>query len=200
MGGRGPVGLTMGMIFWAGLSGLVTVLTGPWWGARKPLSGRVRLMTGLFTVLVILFGRLINPAWSSVYDGLVVLWVVAAWVDIRERIIPNRIVVLTLVWSVLFISVGWRSVLTGGCLFLFYLAINLISRGGLGMGDVKLSGVIGFALGWPQGLLATVSGIWVAGFYALFLVLFKRKNRQDSIALGPFLAFGGIIGLLDLIH
>jgi leader peptidase (prepilin peptidase)/N-methyltransferase len=124
-------------------------------------------------------------------------------VDATERIIPNRLVVLSLGWS--FATYPWThffaasSVACGLGLGLLLLLVHITTRGGLGMGDVKYSVALGVALGWPEGLLALVAGIWAAGLYALVLILARKAKRQDSIPLGPFLVFGGLLGLLGAI-
>ncbi|MBR1886003.1 MAG: prepilin peptidase [Schwartzia sp.] len=70
------------------------------------------------------------------------------------------------------------------------LAIRMLSRGGLGGGDVKLAAAGGLWLGWQGALLALALAAWSGGLAAIFLLASGKKRRRDSVAFGPFLAFG----------
>ena len=83
----------------------------------------------------------------------------------------------------------------GAGLFLFLFAV--IFRGALGMGDVKLGGVLGLYLSGSV-VVAIVAGI-LAGGVAAVIVLARtgiRAGAKTKIAYGPYLAIGGIVGLL----
>lgn len=172
-----------------------------WWGGSRavPLRARFWLMIAVIGIGW-LAPQLFPHSWRWSYNGFVAIWAVVAWVDFSERIIPNRLVVATVAWALVESpqdGYHWLVALaTGAGIFLFYLVVHLVTRGGLGMGDVKFSGAVGFGLGWPAGLTATVAGVWAAGLFAAWLLVARRRSGHDSIALGPFLALGGIVGLL----
>ncbi len=182
----------------------LAALSAPWWGGGLAVPWAHRLSVAGSIVALNMGGLFFDKHWDPNFAVFVSLWTVMAYVDWRERIIPNRLILLTVGWGV--IATPWSgrlllvNVATGAGLLIFFFLINLVTRGGVGMGDVKFSGAEGFALGWPQGLLALAMGIWAAGIYALALVLFFRRTRQQAIALGPFLALGGFLGLLGVIH
>ncbi|MCL5971193.1 MAG: A24 family peptidase [Firmicutes bacterium] len=175
-----------------------------WWGGQAAIASNLRwiatLVMAATTVVVLVVLRSYDP-WVAV--GYLGLWLVIAMVDATERIIPNRLVTLSLAWS--FATYPWThffvvtSVACGLGLGLLLLLVHILTRGGLGMGDVKYSVALGVALGWPEGLLALVAGIWAAGLYALVLVLARKAKRHDSIPLGPFLVLGGLLGLMGAI-
>lgn len=84
-------------------------------------------------------------------------------------------------------------------LLVLYLVQWLIVPTQIGLGDVKLSGVLGLYLGW-LGL-----GAWVAGVFAMFLLggvfsvvllLTGRATRKSSIAFGPFMLAGALLAIL----
>ncbi len=185
-------------------SGIAAGALAPWWGGRTTPSRRVRWGVATAVWLISLAGAGWDSHWRLWNDGFVALGCVVAVVDARDRIIPNRLVALTALWTLSGGAAPWAHWLaaleTGGGIFLFYLVIHLLTRGGLGMGDVKYGGALGVALGWPAALAALAAGVWAAGIYALYLLVFRKKRRTDAIALGPFLAFGGIIGILERIH
>lgn len=76
------------------------------------------------------------------------------------------------------------------------LAIVVISRGGMGMGDVKLEAMIGAFLGLGPMLASLVTGIVLGGVIALLLLLFKIRGPRDMIPYGPFLITGAWLVML----
>ncbi len=116
-------------------------------------------------------------------------------IDGKSYIIPNSLTVLLFT-----VGIGYHfitqelSVLNRviGCTagFAVLMLLAMISRGGIGGGDIKLAAVMGFWLGFPEVLhflfVAAVSGS-VGG---VLLMIFKKKGRLDPIPFGPFLALG----------
>lgn len=91
----------------------------------------------------------------------------------------------------------------GGLLFIVIAISNwMYSRshpevpGGMGMGDMKLSAMLGAFLGWRLGLFALFVAVMVGGVVAAGLLLTGRKGRKDALPFGPFLALGGATALL----
>jgi leader peptidase (prepilin peptidase)/N-methyltransferase len=79
----------------------------------------------------------------------------------------------------------------------FLLAFALAYPRGMGMGDVKLAGVLGLYLGRSVAvalLVAVLAGV-IVGVVAMIRVG-VTQGRKTAIPFGPFLAFGGVIGLL----
>lgn len=80
----------------------------------------------------------------------------------------------------------------------FFLLV-LASPAALGLGDVKLIGVLGLLLGW-QGwrdvLVGTFLGFLLAACAAVFLLATRRAGRRDTVPFGPFLLLGALVALL----
>ena len=124
--------------------------------------------------------------------------VVISAIDLEHRIIPNRIVVpaagVVLVGrTVTHPSVEWVAAGFGASLFLLLAA--LAYPAGMGMGDVKLALLLGFAVGRsvPVALMLGMVSALVPS-----LVLLARhgsKARKMAIPFGPFLALGGLVAL-----
>ena len=76
------------------------------------------------------------------------------------------------------------------------LAIYLVSRGGMGAGDVKLSGMIGVFLGWRLTALALFLSFLSGAVVGMGLVIIGKKGRKDAIPFVPFLAFGAVVASL----
>jgi len=124
----------------------------------------------------------------------------AAVADWAERVIPNRWVLLAALvgpvrWGLGVSPIG-PAVMLGAGLGVFFFALYVLMRGGLGLGDVKLSAALGLALGWPRGLDAFVWGVLAAGLYAVLLLAGRRVRMGDSMAFGPFLALGAVLAVL----
>jgi leader peptidase (prepilin peptidase) / N-methyltransferase len=135
--------------------------------------------------------------------GLVFVTMLAAitLTDLERRVIPNKILLVAAVAGVAIAAVGDPASLpprliaaaaAGGGLFLVVLAYPK----GMGLGDVKLAAVMGLFLGRnvaPALLVALLAGSVVG------LALIARDGaeaRKRAIPFGPFLALGGIVGLL----
>lgn len=174
-----------------------------WWGAPTRQTDRV-VAAGLSLAAVVGLGIALGyPGQLAWFVPLIGLLAIVGVVDYRHQIIPNRLVLATALWAVVLrLHEGhWSSAaLVSVAAFAFYLIVNVVTRGGLGMGDVKFAAVLALALGYPAGVVSLVLGMWAAGFYAVWLLLKSRGNRAQFMALGPFLALGGFVGLFDLLH
>jgi leader peptidase (prepilin peptidase)/N-methyltransferase len=134
---------------------------------------------------------------------LILLLVPAALIDIEHRIIPNK---LTGAGALLALGLGTAldpageptRLIAGAAAGGFLLAAALAYPGGMGMGDVKLAGVMGLFLGAavaPAILIALVSGVLVGAV----IVARKgaRQGRKTAVPFGPFLALGGIVAVFS---
>jgi leader peptidase (prepilin peptidase)/N-methyltransferase len=121
--------------------------------------------------------------------------------DLEQRIIPNKILLVAAVLGVAIAAVADPDSLperaiaaaaAGGLLF----AAALAYPRGMGLGDVKLAAVMGLFLGRnvaPAILVALLAGSIVG------LAMIARHGaaaRKRAIPFGPFLALGGVVGLL----
>ena len=91
-----------------------------------------------------------------------------------------------------------NSALVGVGAFLFFLIIFLIYPGGMGLGDVKLAGVLGLLVGYPAILVAIWLSTVIAGALAVLLLLLRVRGRKDALPFGSFLAGGAYVVLLAL--
>jgi leader peptidase (prepilin peptidase) / N-methyltransferase len=132
---------------------------------------------------------------------LILLLVPAALIDLEHRIIPNR---LTGAGALLALALGAAldpageptRLIAGAAAGGFLLLAALAYPGGMGMGDVKLAGMMGLFLGSavaPAILIALLSGV-LAG-----AVIVARKGahagRKTAVPFGPFLALGGVVAI-----
>jgi leader peptidase (prepilin peptidase)/N-methyltransferase len=122
-------------------------------------------------------------------------------IDLRERIIPNKILLPSAIAAIVAGALLDPSYLpeqliagaaAGGFLLVFVLAYPR----GMGMGDVKLAAVLGLYLGRSVAvalLVGVLAGTLVGG--AVMARVGVKAGRKTAIPFGPFLAFGGLVGL-----
>ncbi|AFV03059.1 Leader peptidase (Prepilin peptidase) [Dehalobacter sp. UNSWDHB] len=121
-----------------------------------------------------------------------------AFVDFKTMLIPNWTVLLILVLGILFAffnrDVSWLERLIG--FFgagLGLLLIYILSRGGIGGGDIKLMAAAGFFLGWKLTLWAMLVGSIIGGVFGVIILASGKGQLKTAIPYGPFLVIG-IIG------
>jgi leader peptidase (prepilin peptidase)/N-methyltransferase len=164
--------------------------------ARYPI---VEALTAMLAVAVVL----VKHSPRDVLLGLVLVAVLipVALIDLDERIIPNKI---TLPAAVAAIVIGLalapskvpEQLIAGAAAGGFLLVFVLAYPRGMGMGDVKLAGVLGLYLGRsvaPAILVAVLAGT-IVGTYLIARVGVEQ-GRKTAIPFGPFLAVGGVVGL-----
>jgi leader peptidase (prepilin peptidase)/N-methyltransferase len=143
------------------------------------------------------------------------LWFVAAGlllglVDLRHRLLPNRVLLPATAVAVGLLGAEallqgdgtalLRAVEAGAASFGVGLVMALISPAGLGMGDVKLAGLLGLMLGWLSWsavLLGFFLGFLLQAVVILVLLLARRAGRGTDVPFGPALLVATlVVGLL----
>ncbi len=164
-----------------------------------PISPRYPLVEALTAALCV-GAVLVHTSASAIAlsVALILLIVPAALIDLEHRIIPNQI---TALGAVLALALGLaldpsgepERLIAGAGAGGFLLLAALAYPGGMGMGDVKLAGMMGLFLGAavaPALLIALVAGV------ALGIVVIYRKGaqagRKTAVPFGPFLALGAL--------
>ncbi|MDX2024736.1 prepilin peptidase [Microcella sp.] len=92
-----------------------------------------------------------------------------------------------------------RAAAGAGILFAIYFALALISPRGMGMGDVKLAGVIGMMLGWfgwPALAVGALAAFILGGVVGIGLIVARRASRNTGIPFGPWMLGGAWVGIL----
>jgi leader peptidase (prepilin peptidase)/N-methyltransferase len=166
-------------------------LGSPWWAA--PLA---------IALVVATTARLGFGANAAAFDAVQVLLVALAAVDFATRRLPN---VITLPTSLAALALraafqhaelGEAALAGVGALVVFAVLAALL-RGGLGMGDVKLAGMLGFVLGTAV-VPALVIGILAGGIASAALLATRKARWSSAIAYGPYLALGGALTIIAL--
>ena len=165
-----------------------------------PISWRlplVELLTGgLFAFLGWRLGPGLELISALVY---VALFVPIFFIDLREGIIPDVIVFPGMALALGLALLEGRAIpalVGGGVGFGLLLAIYLLARGGMGLGDVKLVGLLGLINGWPLVLVALLLAFVSGGLLASVFLALRLKGRKAPIPFGPFLVGGSFVALL----
>jgi leader peptidase (prepilin peptidase) / N-methyltransferase len=97
----------------------------------------------------------------------------------------------------LYLGINWQNLLISGIIGgSFFLLQYVVSRGKwIGGGDIRLGLLMGFALGWPNILLAILLAYIIGAFISIGLIISKKKGWDSQIPLGIFLSTATIITL-----
>jgi leader peptidase (prepilin peptidase)/N-methyltransferase len=173
--------------------------------ALPGLRPKTALVSGLAAAAI--GGRLGWDAALLFLLFLVPVCVALSVVDWRTRLLPTYVIAPSYVvvavlavmasavsadWNALVLSaIGWLST------FVIFFVLWFISPRGLGYGDVRLSGVLGMALGWlglPQLVLGMYTGFLLGGVGGLLLSLVRVFHRKHY-PFGPFMVAGAFLGV-----
>jgi leader peptidase (prepilin peptidase) / N-methyltransferase len=169
----------------------------------KQISPRYPIVEALTAVLAVAVVLVKHNAHDIVL-GLVLVGILVpvALIDLEHRVIPNKI---TFPAAIAAIVLGLalkpsgvpEQLIAGAAAGGFLLVFALAYPRGMGMGDVKLAAVLGLFLGRSVAvavlvgvLAATLVGVAIMGRSGV------AKGRKTAIPFGPFLAIGGVVGLL----
>lgn len=189
----------------------------------EPISPRylvVEAITGVLFVAVALrflpafgiaasVGQAISAA--LVLAGFLYLAAVSvalAAIDIDVKRLPDRIVLpsyavgVVLLLATALVGGDWvafaRAAAGAGLLFAFYLVLALLKPGGMGMGDVKLAGVLGLflgQLGWAELVVGAAAAFLLGGLAGIVILISRRGGRGTAIPFGPWMLAGAWVGI-----
>ncbi|WP_248704074.1 A24 family peptidase [Curtobacterium sp. MWU13-2055] len=199
------------------------VLRGRCRDCAEPISVRyplVELATAvLFALVVLHFG----PALLAATDAraaavattvlvamlyLMAVSVALALIDLDVHRLPNAIVLpaypvfAALLTATSALSGDWGALLRAGTGLLVlgggYLVLALAVPGGMGLGDVKLAGVLGLVLaylGWGPLAVGAFGAFVLGGSFAIGLMVAGRAKRGSGIPFGPWMLGGAWLGV-----
>jgi leader peptidase (prepilin peptidase)/N-methyltransferase len=169
---------------------------------HQRIPGRYPIVEASCAALAVLV-LLTKHSAHDIVLGLVLISVLVpvALIDLDTRLIPNRITMPAAIAAVIAGAAtrpsGLGEQLIAGAAAAGFLLIFLLAYPrGMGMGDVKLAGVLGLFLGRYVGV-AILSGT-LAGALIGAVVMARvgvGAGRKTAVPFGPFLALGGLIGL-----
>ena len=173
----------------------------------------------LLVVLIALFAAVFIFLWGflwkddsfmrSLMNAEVMMWLaVMGYIDARERIIPNSLIVVGLVgwlilvlldifvggtsWVKLLVFSGIGGIACGGLLFV----IALIVKSALGMGDVKMFFVLGLLYGLMDAYGILIFSVIAMGIVSVVLLIAKKVTTKSTIPMAPFVIFGFFLSII----
>ncbi len=166
------------------------------------------LLAVLGTVLAVPFWSGQPAVLSATYVGALVWACTLAVIDLEVSRLPDFLVLPAYPGTA--VLLGLSAVITGdgpallralacsGAAVLAYLAIAVVGAqvDGLGLGDVKLAGVLAALLGWfgwYPALLGLTVGFVVGGVVSLVLLLLRRVGRRSGVPFGPSMVLGAYL-------
>ncbi|HSD32070.1 MAG TPA: prepilin peptidase [Gemmatimonadales bacterium] len=177
------------------------ILRGRCRACAEPISWRYPIVEAVTAVALVLAYLAFGPTTDFVVAGVLLVTLIAITaIDLQHLLIPDVItlpgILVGLVANVATARISWLESAVGivlaGALF---LTIILVSRGGMGGGDLKLGAMLGAFLGWKALLFALFVAIILGGVLGIALLLSGLRGRKDAVPFGPFLAIGGAAAL-----
>lgn len=173
----------------------------------------VELATGVIFAFLYWWCLVLNPVLGIVAFGVMAfyacLFIIIFVIDLEHGLILNKVVypgmavalLLALFvpqpWLTQWISRGIANAAIGGGIGLgIFLLLAIVSRGGMGWGDVKLAALIGLVTGFPLVFISLIMGAILGGVVAVVLVASKKRKRQETIPFGPFLSLTAMVTIV----
>jgi leader peptidase (prepilin peptidase) / N-methyltransferase len=188
----------------------------PWRSARLRVPagrGAVAVRPPVVELATALLFALVVVRFAASWELPAFLWfagvaVLLAVIDLQHRLLPNRIVApaIGVGAALLLIAAApgqdWSALLRAGLgavvLFAVFLVLALISPRGLGMGDVKLAGLLGLYLGWVGWgavVVGAAAGFVVQALLALALLAGRRIGLRSELPFGPAMLVGAAVAI-----
>lgn len=183
----------------------------PWRGLHCPHCGarpgsRVPLVEAGMIVLFAFWWLLYaaHPAHlllAWLYTTFLVLVLV---VDVEHRRVLNIMTgpAAFLIFLASFLPLGptpLASLLGGSVGFAGFLAIHLVGGRRLGLGDVKLAGVIGLMVGYPLVITVLLIAMVLGAIGAVILLVTRRAGRREYMAYAPYMSLATLISMILLL-
>ena len=165
-------------------------------GKISPLYPSVELLTAiLFTISPLIMG------WSKeliISFTLISMLIIITVSDIKYMIIPDKVLLffgpIFLVERIFIpLSPWWSPILGASIGFCLLLLIAVVSKGGMGGGDIKLFTVLGIVLGWKLVLFAFFMSTLFGAVFGLIGMLLKKVERGKPMPFGPYIAIGALV-------
>lgn len=140
------------------------------------------------------------------YLGYLSLFLIITMIDLEYQIIPDELIIFGFILgifhkviNVVFLGISLDIVnsiigfLIGGGVFLL---IAVLSRGGMGGGDIKYMAMLGFLFGTVSIVIISMLSFFIGAIVSIFLIASKIKKRKEYIPFGPFISMAAILTIL----
>lgn len=162
----------------------------------SPIYPFMEFMTGLlFSISPFIIGWRVELIFCYALISLLIIITVS---DLAYMIIPDKILIFfTAVFLFLHLTLrdaDWLNLLLGAMIgFGLLLLIAVVSKGGMGGGDIKLFALLGFILGVKNVLLSFFFAVFLGAVIGLLLMALGIVEKKKPIPFGPFIAIGALL-------
>ena len=169
-------------------------------GAKiSPRYPIIEALTGLLCALCVLVYGADSDVWAPLL--FVLLLVPITLIDLEHHIIPNVLIIIGAVGALVLLIVFdpdslVENLAAAAAAFAFFFLAAVVYPAGMGMGDVKLAGVMGLFLG--RAVAPAIFAALIAGTVIGMAIIARHgaaEGRKKGIPFGPWLAFGSLVGL-----
>lgn len=153
------------------------------------------------------------PIWlasvTPAYLYFAALGIALTLIDLRTHRLPNALVLpgypvaAVLLVTACLLGAEWAGLVRAAigmvALFSFYFALRLIGPTGMGGGDVKLAGLVGWYLGWlgwSTLVVGAAAAFVLGGVFGVILLALRRAGRRAAIPFGPWMILGAWVGIV----
>lgn len=174
---------------------------------KDTISSQYPIVETLNTIIYLILFYFFHLSLDFIFYALISsTLIVITFIDLKEMIIPDVLVLVVLGLSIIHKSLNYfiynipfnivnsllGTLIAGG----IFLLIIVLSKGGMGGGDVTLIGALGFILGVKYILLTIFISFMLGAIISLGLLATKIKTKKDPIPFGPFIILAFFIVLL----
>jgi prepilin signal peptidase PulO-like enzyme (type II secretory pathway) len=136
------------------------------------------VMLSIFTIILLSDLKFFEIPFSMVVFGSI-------FCILYRIFVLGNLTLENIIWEVLSIVI----------IFIFFASVILISKGGMGGGDLKLSMLISLFIGYQNVTQSLYLGFLIGGFFSIVMMMLRKKSLKSKIPLGPFLIIGTIFTL-----
>ncbi len=189
------------------------VLRGRCFDCGEPISVRYPLVeagTGAAFALVAWFAGVSWTLPALLY--LAAVSIALALIDLDCRRLPDEIVLPSYPVAGALLALAawnpggaaqWGSLLQAAigavAMLLVYFALVVAYPSGMGLGDVKLAGVLGLYLGffgWASLVIGWFAAFLLGGLFSIGLLVARRAGRKTKVPFGPWMLLGAWAGIV----
>lgn len=192
------------------LGGIRVLMAWKWWNGREEPLHRIWLdkkmylasvIYGLAEVILFFWGNSRFSAGGAAVRcfDMLITYLLLTVIDIRKKMVPNEILLCYLAGQLLLAAAftmpeSWLGLWLGGIVLSLLLCLLVwFSKGGFGLGDVKLLGITALTAGWTYTLQIVCLALIPSFVYSLWALLVCHRERKMEIPFVPFLLIGMIM-------
>lgn len=159
----------------------------------------IEAITGvLFVIVYIKFGLTLE---FFKFISLVAILLVIGIIDYKTQYVYSSVIITGIIFGIIFLAISLINgekvdlinVALGACIPALILATIVWATNAMGWGDVEIIFMIGIFLGIKLNLLNLFISIVIGGVYAIYLMIFKKRDGKEAIAFGPYIAISTFI-------